>query len=497
MPFITLPEGILQQLPQKPQVEVVDGTLVVEWNHKRVEVNPKRLIFSEGVVARYDGTECRAKSLVLYLEDTERFGVAEGDVQIVDPDGTLRATKFVFDWRNRTGSATDVYGSAYRFSVSGREAVVESNRWRLSDAVLSPCAESPPLLEIRASSIEVTDAKRGVARRASLFFRGKRVVTVPTYRFNLGPRKEGIAFPTVSMNRDGTVGAAWASSFGLSRGLGLSASIQAFPQRPLGGALEFGYSPGNFRLPLSTFSERSPYGFLENVNNLSLRSEFEQITAQYRGLTIGGALNQGIPGRQTRDTLTAPLEVGFGLAEGNKTVGYAAQAKYQRIGYTDGPFRSRLSLGATVIGLESVNPRTDAFLRLDTESYLGSGDNYGWVSGTFGVSHSPSKWLRLSGSYTRAADTGNPFLQTDLPFTMESINTRFDLIGGSTKVSFLSKYDPRRSRFYDHELSLKQVAGCLEPFVIWRKFPSSLNFGIRLRTDDLFEAIDRRIRRQR
>lgn len=497
MPFISLPEGILQQVPQETQVEVVDGTLTVEWNHKRVELNPRRLVFSEGVVARYDGTECRAKSLILYLEESERFGVAEGDVQIIDPDGTVKASKFVFDWRNRTGSATDLEGQSYRFSVSGREATIAKNQWKLTDAVLSPCSESPPLFQLRARSVEVSDAKRGVARSASLHVRGKKVISLPTYRFYLGPRREGLALPTVSMNRDGTVGAAWASSLGVARNVGLSASIQAFPKRPLGGALEVGYSPKNYRLPLSTFSERFPFGFLENVNNVSLKSEFDQLTAGYTGFSIGAALNQGIPGRQTRDTITAPYELGFGIAGRSSQLGYATQARLQRIGLSGGPYRSRLAVAGTVIGLAGLGRATEAFFRFDNESYLESGDNYAWLSSTIGFSHKVSNRFRLSASYTRTLDAGNPFLQTDLPFTMESVNTRFDLLGKSTKVSFLSKYDPRRGRYYDHELSLKQVAGCLEPFVVWRKFPSSLNFGVRLRTDELFEAIDRRIKKGR
>lgn len=497
MPFITLPEGILQQLPQKPQLEVIDGTLTVEWNHKRVELNPRRLVFSDGVIARYDGTECRAKSLILYLEDAERFGVAEGDVQIIDPDGTVKASKFVFDWRNRTGSATDLEGQSYRFSVSGREATVTKNQWKLTEAVLSPCSESPPLFQLRARSVEVTDAKRGVARSASLYVRGKKLISLPTYRFYLGPRKEGLALPTVSMNRDGTVGAAWASSIGVARNVGLSTSIQAFPKRPLGGAFEVGYSPGNYRLPLSTFSERSPFGFLENVNNASLQSEFDQITAGYMGLSVGAALNQGIPGRQTRDTITAPYELGFGLAGRANLLGYATQARLQRIGLSGGPYRSRLAFAGTVVGLTAVGRATEAFVRFDNESYLGSGDNYAWLSSTVGISQKVSSGLRVSASYSRTLDVGSPFLQTDMPFTMESVNTRIDLLGKATKVSFLSKYDPRRGRFYDHELSLKQVSGCLEPFVVWRKFPSSLNFGVRLRTDELFEAIDRRVKKGR
>ncbi|MCX7799392.1 MAG: hypothetical protein N2109_03515, partial [Fimbriimonadales bacterium] len=55
-------------------------------------------------------------------------------------------------------------------------------------------------------------------------------------------------------------------------------------------------------------------------------------------------------------------------------------------------------------------------------------------------------------------------------------------------------YDLERRSWYDYGFRLQQAAGCVEPYVIWRKFPEDLTFGVNLRLDELTDWVRRRSR---
>lgn len=494
-PFV-IPAGMLEARFQEPQREVVEQRLIVEWNRKRVELKPKRLIFTEGVVARYDGIVCKANSITLYLEESEGYGIAEGDVELIDVDGTLKASKFVFNWREGTGSATDATGHAFRFMLSARTATVEPNIWKLEDASFTPChGEERPLIRVDAKAVEVTSGRNGIARNPSFYLWGRKVLELPSYRFAVGPRRKGLALPNVSLSRNAELGVSWSPTFAIGRSTGASVLAQWFSRSAIGGAIELGYSPGAYRLPQNTFSERFAFGYFQNVNARSIAEESAFEGEPHLGFSVGAALRQSPPARRSQDLYTAPFDFGFGAGGRVGAVDGSAYARYQRIGRDGGPYLSRSTLGASALTTVNLRGAINFYARADAQTFLQPGRDFAWALGTVGV-QAEFKPVRFGLALGKGAEWGSPALAIDPLFSKNHLLARVDLTEGPAKVAFLSKYDLDTKRWFDHEVAWRQVAGCLEPYIVWRKFPNSLNFGLRLRTDELFEAIDRRLKRR-
>jgi hypothetical protein len=55
----------------------------------------------------------------------------------------------------------------------------------------------------------------------------------------------------------------------------------------------------------------------------------------------------------------------------------------------------------------------------------------------------------------------------------------------------MQKYDHELG-WFDREYWIAQAAGCLEPYLIYRKFPQTYTLGVRFRMDDLYDIISRR-----
>jgi hypothetical protein len=55
----------------------------------------------------------------------------------------------------------------------------------------------------------------------------------------------------------------------------------------------------------------------------------------------------------------------------------------------------------------------------------------------------------------------------------------------------MQKWD-RRLGWFDREYTASQVIGCLEPFLLYRKYPQDYNLGIRFRLDEFYDVLRRR-----
>ncbi len=62
---------------------------------------------------------------------------------------------------------------------------------------------------------------------------------------------------------------------------------------------------------------------------------------------------------------------------------------------------------------------------------------------------------------------------------------------GPTQISYLLKYDRGRGN-YDRQYIISQVVGCLEPYVLYRKFPDDYKIGVRLRIDRFLRMLSSR-----
>jgi len=470
----------------------VEGGLVVQWQHKQVQLRPRKLIFSGGVVARYGVTEVRCDTLTLELEGERREGTAQGSVQVIDPDGTLNAKEATFDWKEGKGKVVDALGMAHRFELKAAKIEFDPKRWSLDDVTLTSRYEPTPLFALHSTRLEATPFGRGTAYKASLYFFGQRLVTLPRYRFSLNKNERTWRLPSVSLGRQGGLGASWGSDFAVGGRGNLALGLQTFPGTAFGGAVDLQATVSGRDLVhlLTTFGDRDALNYFGNIYVDSPESEWEARGRRRTTVGLSSSLSQTVPGRRTTAVYTAPIEGAVEVGGDWEGLAWSGQVRAQQIREESGPSSNRGIVGFSLGPKPSRGVSLHA--RLDAQGYWQPGEDYAWVKGELGVVVPVSARSRFGVAYAATAHSGVPMLQIDPPYADRSLMARFDLGDGPTKISFLAKYDLESKRWYDHEVALRQLAGCVEPFFVWRRFPSSLNIGIRLRVDELFDALRKR-----
>jgi hypothetical protein len=128
--------------------------------------------------------------------------------------------------------------------------------------------------------------------------------------------------------------------------------------------------------------------------------------------------------------------------------------------------------------------------RVDTSQFLGK-NGFGWVRAFAGLYFEPTPLLRVAGGVVTSKSFGTPDFFFDQLTAERGFHLRADLNLGATQISYLTKYDTRL-KWYDREYIISQVAGCFEPFILYRQFPSDYRFGLRLRLDNFYDILQRR-----
>ena len=105
----------------------------------------------------------------------------------------------------------------------------------------------------------------------------------------------------------------------------------------------------------------------------------------------------------------------------------------------------------------------------------------------------PSRMVRMGGAPVYGSHVGEPTFDIDRLFATRAFHGRLDFDFGTTRLSFLTKYDLDRRKWYDNEIGLSQVAGPIEPFVTFREFPRTVTFGVRLRAEQAFDKLRQRL----
>ena len=102
----------------------------------------------------------------------------------------------------------------------------------------------------------------------------------------------------------------------------------------------------------------------------------------------------------------------------------------------------------------------------------------------------------MGAAFVYGSHTGEPTFDIDRLFATRAFHGRLDVDLGTTRLSFLSKFDLDRRKWYDNEIGLSQVVGPLEPFITFREFPRTVTFGVRLRAEQAFDRLRQRLERR-
>ncbi|MGV3616856.1 MAG: hypothetical protein ACO1SV_16135 [Fimbriimonas sp.] len=478
----------------------VDDELVVTSELNRYDPITDVFTFERGVVARYGPTTVRAERLVVDRKNMR--ATASGNVRVEDPEADLSADNLDFTWDplKRSGTAQNVRARIANVNVSARQANITPLQYELLDVAGTACSQRTPLYEIRTRRLVVTPGRSGRAERPSIFIRGTKLLSLPDRTFNLDRRTEGFQFPALSYRRDGKLGVSWNSGFLVDNQTNLALNVGAFPNvRPgYGATLTRSFLPvaqaTDILTPNSELRERFRFGFLENIRITSPNTERNYLRNVRRSVSVASLWNQGAVSQRQDVNFSKPFEI-TGELGGSfmETGGYIAQTRLQTIQRVGEAVHTRVVLnGSALLPSVRIAPRLNTLVRFDTSTFLGR-NTYGWVRGLAGVSYQPLRQLTLSAAAFHSAESGKPlFDEVDPLYAKDGYVWRADLnLGTATRAGYMMKWD-RRLGDFDREYYFSQVVGCLEPFVLYRRYPGEYNLGIRFRLDEFYDVLRRR-----
>lgn len=480
-------------------VTQVDEYLDVEAKTTRYDAVNEVYTFEDGVVARYGPTVIRSQRLVIDMKGQR--AQAQGTVQVEDPEAEISADSLDFTWNpvNRSGTAQNVRARIANVNISARQANISPGRYEMLDVAGTSCNQNPPLFEIRTRRLVITPGREGKAEKPTIYAFGNKLLRLPDRSFGLDPRTQGFQIPSISYRRDGKLGVAWSSGFFIDRQTNLALGVNAFPNlRPSYGAVATKtFLPAekltDIITPGSEYGERFRNGYLENIRVSTPLNERRYYQSQRKSISLASQMNFGVAGQDVRVNFSKPIElVGEIGGPFRGDGGYLTQVRLQAIrrGVEETNTRA-IVINSAIAPSIALTPRIDTILRLDNAVYAGS-NAFGWARGMVGLTYRALPQLTVGGGVILAGEWGTPQYQgVDNLYAKDGYVWRMDLNLGPTKAGFMQKWD-RHMGIYDREYYASQVVGCLEPFVIYRKYPGEYNLGIRFRLDDFYDVLRRR-----
>ncbi|HEY0868549.1 MAG TPA: hypothetical protein VGE01_14290, partial [Fimbriimonas sp.] len=444
VPWIVLPS-----IPSEPIQTKIDEDLTVIARVVRYDRVNRIYRFREGVEARYGPTTVTADELEVHAAEEVQTAYARGDVRVVDPDGTLNARNLTFKWTQgqQTGQAEDVKLDFAGVLIEARTATLNPTEWTLTDVYGTSCRNEPPLFALRTPRIVLKPGRSGRIEKPSLDLLGQRLPSLPTQKFNLDPRTQGIRIPSVSYRKEDGLGVSWDSGWLVDPQTAVSASYAAYPgSRPSYGiqAARSSVPAENATrliVPRSDLADRFDYSFFDSVEQASPKAEENILHDERNAVSVGSYWFQGSGNDRSDDNYTKPFEIAYERGGDFGAVGGVAQVRLQTIRRELEPVKTRISLNASA----GPRPRTlapglVAYARSDIAGYLGA-ESSGWLRGQLGLTYQPVKEITLGASVHRSLLAGTPAFPIDELDSPHGGTARIDLNLGPTQFTHIWRYD--------------------------------------------------------
>lgn len=481
------------------QVKQVDNKLRVEFKEQKADLVRGTTLYSGNVIASFGKSVLHSDVLELSMNEEESRGRAEGHIILDDPDGAMTADKLEFDWKNDTGEAKGVVIKSYRVTIRAKNLKIRPGNWTFTDVSVTTCDRDVPVYLVVAPRIDVQPGRRAIVRNVELQILGSSLIRIPYLRQSLDTRVTELTPPRMNFDEEGKASASWSNSFFVSDNtvLGATAKLADGLYPKYGLAITHSFIgtesvSGSF-LPEPELSDSTKHSFFESVTVSDPMAEKQYLGRPRNALTVGTFWNQRTPGRLVNNTLNKPVEAVYQLSGGSKGFDAMGQMRFHNIGRVEeGTFERALASASVSLPRFELGRGLATMARLSGSAYLNPDDEYGWGQAQLGLVYSPLQDVFLGGAYAIAYEFGNPLFESDRPYSKSSLNLRFQWGIGPTKFAFLAKYDFNQKRWYDDEFSFSQVVGCFEPYVVWRRFPNEVSFGIGFRLDDFFDMLSKR-----
>lgn len=390
---------------------------------------------------------------------------------------SLTGSSFVYNFAERTGTATDAYSVVDGIYFSGKSLELDVETYRITGAKFSTCNRiEDPHYFLSARELQVTPGKDLTARRVGLNLWGAQLFVLPRYWASLSPdRKPAVRLPTI----------------GASEQLGLFASY---------GFVLTGYDESTGSLDISLSAKQPVYGELY-YDRLAGLPVFTRLS--YRQPHRGGARPDLLISR-------AP-EIGIRLCEGEEAPKLMTSKDFPLLAAdTINPFEeskaggelntiveiglARFSEMPTGVTSNRADARFAAWLpviQLDSQtlyspglsarvSAYSSGETYSTLSARLGVARKLSGGSFLSLSYITTTVSGRT------PFAFDALELTDELAGkavlsiGEHRFEVGGRYDLTQGKLFDWDLTFARTYHCLEPSVSWRNRHKELSLNLRV-----------------
>ncbi len=514
-------EAPLAQKESSPKEELpIDDVLVVRSKEPEYRIEVGVYIFRGGVEAEYDVTKLKSDTLILRVPtgdpevdskpiDLPEYGVfglvpeegyAMGGVRIDDPDGKISAAKLRFKWqeKDRTAMAEGIQVEIGAMQLKAARAEIKPSGWTLWDVDATTCREKVPFYRVRVPVFRIYPGQRAVMEKPRLSLLGADLPVIPKLSFSLDRRTQGLTLPTIANRANEGLGLSWNSDIEVNKDFQLYALVNSYERiKPQSIILltnnRIPNADSDARVtPRLDINERFSWGYFRNVYIRTPEQEHRAMRQLRDTWSAGAMQNIGSYGRLTDFGPVYSKEWEF-VREQSGPLGdgsFYLQARTMSFAENNEAFRRRTVLNASIGSPLLKSGNLTGIARLDVGSIIGQ-QTFSFIGAEGGLVYKPlSFWGIGVGAYGYEL-SGRPEYRVDEFPSRQGLVVRTDLLGSSTKLSFLWRYDPNQG-WFAREFRISQVMGCLEPVLVYRSFPQDYQFGFTFRFDKFLDILQRR-----
>jgi len=416
-------------------------------------------LFAENGSLSRDGLEIRASRLEFGLESGDVL--ATGQVRVSQDESLLTGDEAHYNLRKRTGRLSHATALARGIHFSGEEIEVDPKRIAISSGAFTTCDRQRPHYQIRARRLELLGGRRVYASGVSLWFRGKRLLTLPKINQPIPGRGQA---PTAGLlPRSG-----WTRADGGFAGLRYS-----FPLAGMPGYVETRLTTRRGLRFLSGLRKDTKLGELALSANVKedltdLPISVDRIETGLRSITLDRLPELSL---ETRPRALGRYLSGSALLAAGRyrelPSGVTAGRLAGSARFATRPLRfGRLSL------VQAVSLRRAFYTKGEAQTAVLSRTG-------LGIRFSPS--VRMEIAWERRTSSGEaPFLfdQIEIPrgLTMDALVR----LTHGWRVEMRAWHDAQTNEFRDMDVTVTRRAHCLEYSATWRKARGQFNFQVGL-----------------
>jgi hypothetical protein len=426
---------------------------------------------------------------------------AVGHVLLVDPLATLSTPELHYNYITRSGWARSVtiVGEGAKITAESVEMLPDGSQWVVRNGSATVCDRNPPDFLVRFDKLSIRPGDRARIYKGKVEVFGHRLFGLPNAKILLGASKNVLPVPALGYSKRNGISFGLRDWIELSPRMSLSAQWNAFAHAKAERTELISYSLLNPSLPdvLDTpdgeEGERFTYSYIDNVSVPTPLDEDARLLAPRRVLFFDNTANLPVAAR-TESDLIVSKDWEFGLQVNDRigTVFGTLSLRQGRVAETPGTtvVNRTAAQGTLSSGAWQITPSLSLRARVDGGLfYYAHYHRFGWTRPIGEVVFEPTDRFRLAAALIRTYTDGTSILRFDEPMHLRSLHFRSDIRLIHARLSVLTKYDIDAKDFCDVEVAFAQRMHCIEPYIVWRKDPGEVRFGIRIPTLSVLQAL--------